>query len=89
MFPDVGGVGSVATGAAHKYLAAELHQVQLHGLEILGTQLVRDLKKGIPWLERKGPPSTERPAKLMPQDWLEAQLLRREAEEVLKIKRSP
>jgi hypothetical protein len=28
------------------------------------------------------------PAKLLPQDWLEAQLLRRETEKMLKIKRS-
>ncbi len=47
------------------------------------------LAKGIQWLEREGPPSPERPAKLLPQDWIEAQLLRREAEELLKIKRSP
>jgi serine/threonine protein kinase/tetratricopeptide (TPR) repeat protein len=45
--------------------------------------------KGIQWLERKGPPSPQRSARLLPQDWLEAQLLRREAEEVLRIKRSP
>jgi serine/threonine protein kinase/WD40 repeat protein len=45
--------------------------------------------KGIQWLEREGPPSPERPAYILPQDWLEAQLLRREAEEMLKIKRSP
>ena len=37
----------------------------------------------------KGPPGPERPARLPPQDWLEAQFLRREAEEMLKIKRSP
>jgi hypothetical protein len=71
------------------YLAAELHQVQGHGLEILGTHLVRDLKKGIPWLERKGLPSPQRTAGLLAQDWIEAQLLRREAEEMLKIKQSP
>jgi serine/threonine protein kinase/WD40 repeat protein len=47
------------------------------------------LDKGIQWLKREGPPSPERPAKLLPQDWLEAQLLRREAEEMLKIMRSP
>jgi WD40 repeat protein len=47
------------------------------------------LDKGIQWLEREGPPSPELPAKLLPQDWLEAQLLRREAEEMLKIMRSP
>jgi serine/threonine protein kinase/WD40 repeat protein len=45
--------------------------------------------KGIQWLERKGPPSPELPAKLLPQDWLEAQILRREAEETLKVKQSP
>jgi tetratricopeptide (TPR) repeat protein len=47
------------------------------------------LDKGIQWLERIGPPSPERPLKLLPQDWLEAELLRREAEEMLKIKRNP
>jgi eukaryotic-like serine/threonine-protein kinase len=47
------------------------------------------LDKGIQWLERVGPPGPERPAKLRPRDWLEAQLLRREAEELLRIKRSP
>ncbi|MFL5245264.1 MAG: protein kinase domain-containing protein [Gemmataceae bacterium] len=45
--------------------------------------------KGIQWQEREGPPGPERPAKLLPQDWLEAQLLRSEAENMLKIKRSP
>jgi hypothetical protein len=49
----------------------------------------RYLDKGVQWLERQGPPGPDQPAKLMPQDWLEAQLLRREAEELLKIKRSP
>jgi tetratricopeptide (TPR) repeat protein len=44
----------------------------------------RCLDKGSQWLEREGPPGPERPAKLQPQDWLEAQLLRREAEEMLK-----
>ena len=39
-------------------------------------------------LEREGPPGPQRPAKLLPQDWSEAQLLRREAEEMLRIKRS-
>jgi len=47
------------------------------------------LDKGIQWLERQGPPSPERPAKLNPQDWLEAHLLRREAEGLLRTKRSP
>jgi tetratricopeptide (TPR) repeat protein len=47
------------------------------------------LAKGIQWLERQGPPAPGRPAKLAPQDWLEAKLLRREAEEMLKTKRSP
>jgi hypothetical protein len=41
------------------------------------------------WLEREGPPSPERPAKLVPRDWLEVQLLRREAEEMPRIKRNP
>jgi tetratricopeptide (TPR) repeat protein len=47
------------------------------------------LDKGVQWLEQVGPPSAGRPAKIEPQDWLEAQLLRREAEELLKTKRSP
>jgi tetratricopeptide (TPR) repeat protein len=47
------------------------------------------LDKGIQWLEREGPPGPGQPANLPAQDWLEAQLLRREAEEVLKIKRNP
>jgi len=47
------------------------------------------LDKGIQWLERKGPPSPQRSARLLPQDWIEAQLLRREAEELLKTKRNP
>jgi tetratricopeptide (TPR) repeat protein len=47
------------------------------------------LEKGIQWLERKGPPSPDLPAKLLPQDWLEAQILRREAEETLNVKQSP
>jgi serine/threonine protein kinase/tetratricopeptide (TPR) repeat protein len=46
----------------------------------------RCLAKGIQWLEREGPPGPGRPARLQPQDWLEAQLLRREAEEALKVK---
>jgi serine/threonine protein kinase/tetratricopeptide (TPR) repeat protein len=45
--------------------------------------------KGAKWLERVGPPSPGRPTKLFPQDWLEAQLLHREAEELLNTKRSP
>jgi serine/threonine-protein kinase len=47
------------------------------------------LDKGIQWLEQEGPPVSGRPARIHPVDWLEAQLLRREAEETLKIKRSP
>jgi tetratricopeptide (TPR) repeat protein len=47
------------------------------------------LDKGIQWLQREGPPNPQRPARLPPQDWIEAQLLRREAEEMLKIKQSP
>ncbi len=45
------------------------------------------LEKGNKWLERQAPPGPDRPAKILPQDWLEAQLLRREAEEMLSIKR--
>jgi tetratricopeptide (TPR) repeat protein len=47
------------------------------------------LAKGIQWLEREGPPGPGRPAKIHPLDWLEAQLLRLAAEEMLKIKRGP
>jgi WD40 repeat protein/serine/threonine protein kinase len=49
----------------------------------------RCLDKGIQWLERAGPPSPEQPAEMHPMDWVEAQLLRSEAEELLKINRSP
>jgi tetratricopeptide (TPR) repeat protein len=49
----------------------------------------RCFDKGIQWLERVGPSGPERTAMLQPQDWLEAQLLRREAEEILKRKQSP
>jgi tetratricopeptide (TPR) repeat protein len=47
------------------------------------------LDKGIQWMERLGPPGPGQPANIQPMDWLEAQLLRREAEEVLKTKQSP
>jgi serine/threonine protein kinase/WD40 repeat protein/tetratricopeptide (TPR) repeat protein len=47
------------------------------------------LDKGTRWLKGVGPPSPERPGKLFPQDWLEAELLRREAEEMLKTKQKP
>jgi serine/threonine protein kinase/WD40 repeat protein len=49
----------------------------------------RWLDKGVQWLERVGPPGPERPARIYPLDWLAAQLLRREAEEVLQVKRRP
>jgi serine/threonine protein kinase/WD40 repeat protein len=49
----------------------------------------RCLAKGIQWLEREGPLRPGQPAKIHPLNWLEAQLLRREAEEMLKVKRSP
>jgi tetratricopeptide (TPR) repeat protein/serine/threonine protein kinase len=49
----------------------------------------RCLDKGVQWLEREGPPGPGRPANIHPMDWVEAQLLRREAEEMLKEKRSP
>jgi tetratricopeptide (TPR) repeat protein len=45
--------------------------------------------KGVQWLERYGSPGPGRPANIHPIDWVEAQVLRREAEELLKIKRSP
>jgi serine/threonine protein kinase len=44
---------------------------------------------GIQWMERYGSPGPVRLANIHPCDWLEAQVLRREAEETLKIKRSP
>jgi serine/threonine protein kinase/tetratricopeptide (TPR) repeat protein len=44
------------------------------------------LDKGIQWLEQDGPRIAERPAKIEPQDWLEAYLLRREVEELLRTK---
>jgi superkiller protein 3 len=43
----------------------------------------RCLAKGVQWLEREGPPGPGRPTKILPQDWLEAQLLRREAEDLI------
>jgi tetratricopeptide (TPR) repeat protein len=46
------------------------------------------LDRGIQWLEREGPPGPRRPAKIHPMDWVEAHVLRREAEELLKVKRS-
>lgn len=46
------------------------------------------LDKGIRWLERYGSPGPGQPGKIPPNDWVEAQLLRREAEELLKVKRS-
>jgi hypothetical protein len=46
------------------------------------------LDKGVQWLQREGPPGPGRPTKILNVDWLEAQILRREAEELLKIKRS-
>ena len=47
------------------------------------------LDKGIQWLARDGQPSPDQPTKLLPQDWLEAQLLRREAEELMMTQPSP
>jgi tetratricopeptide (TPR) repeat protein len=47
------------------------------------------LDKGVQWLARSGPQASGQPAKIHPMDWLEAQLLRREADELLKIKRDP
>ena len=47
------------------------------------------LDKGIQWLVREGPPGPGQATKIHPFDWLEAQVLRRETEETLKIKRSP
>jgi tetratricopeptide (TPR) repeat protein/predicted Ser/Thr protein kinase len=71
-------------------------ELNLFGLALLHQRLGHPdearkcLDKGTQWLERKCPASTgTRRAELLPQDWLEAQLLRREAEEMLKIKQSP
>jgi WD40 repeat protein/tetratricopeptide (TPR) repeat protein len=47
------------------------------------------LDKGIEWLKREGPPRPEGPGSAYSLDWLEALLLRQEAEELMKIKRSP
>ena len=47
------------------------------------------LDKGIQWLERFGPPGSEQPTTIHYADWLEAQVLRREVEDVVKIKQSP
>jgi hypothetical protein len=47
------------------------------------------LDKGVQWLERSGSPGPGRLANIHPFDWVEAQVLRREAEEVLKIQRRP
>ena len=41
------------------------------------------------WLSQVGPSGPDQPAKLPPQDWVEAQLLRREAEDFLTKPRSP
>jgi tetratricopeptide (TPR) repeat protein len=45
--------------------------------------------KGIRWLAREGPQGPGQPAKLPAFDWLAAEVLRREAEEVLQIKQGP
>jgi tetratricopeptide (TPR) repeat protein len=47
------------------------------------------LDKGIQWLARVSPSGPGQPAKLLPQDWLEALLLRREAEELLTQQPNP
>jgi tetratricopeptide (TPR) repeat protein len=49
----------------------------------------RCLDKGIQWLERERPRSPEQPVNVHAMDWLEAEVLRREAENLLKIKRTP
>ena len=45
--------------------------------------------KGLQWLQRYGSPGPTKPATIHPIDWVEAQVLRREAEELLKVKQSP
>jgi tetratricopeptide (TPR) repeat protein len=47
------------------------------------------LDKGMEWLVREGPPRPGQPTNINACDWLAAQVLRREAEETLKIKRIP
>ncbi len=47
------------------------------------------LDKGMQWLAREGPSGPDQPTNLLPQDWLEAQLLRREAEELIASQQSP
>jgi tetratricopeptide (TPR) repeat protein len=86
--------------ALQSFTKANIEEWRYLHLNLFGLALVHNrlghpdearqcLDKGIEWLERQGPPSPERPAELLPQDWLEAQLLRREAEDVLQMKRSP
>jgi tetratricopeptide (TPR) repeat protein len=86
--------------ALESFTNANVNAWRYHELNWFGLALVHHrlghadearqcLAKGIQWLEREGPPGPEQQAKLMPQDWLEAELLRREAEELLKTKRNP
>jgi tetratricopeptide (TPR) repeat protein len=46
------------------------------------------LEKGIQWLKQYGPPGAGQPANIHPMDWLEAHVLRREAEDVMQLKRN-
>jgi len=52
-------------------------------------QAVQCYDKGIKWLAEEDPSGPEQPDKLLYQDWLEAQLLRREIEKLLNRERSP
>ncbi len=83
--------------ALQSFAKADVGEGAYRGLNWFGLALVHHrlghpdearqcLAKGIQWLEREGPPGPERPTKLSPQDWLEAQLLRREAEELINPK---
>ena len=83
-----------STSRCESYTKANVEAWTLRDFNWLGLALVhhhlghpeearRCLDKGIQWLEREGP------AKLPPQDWLEAQLLRHEAEGMLNTKRGP
>jgi serine/threonine protein kinase/tetratricopeptide (TPR) repeat protein len=86
--------------ALESFTKANVDAWRFHELNWFGLALVHHrlghadearqcLAKGNQWLEREGPPGPEQQAKLQPQDWLEAQLLRREAEELLEVKQSP
>src|SRR5262249_25493113 len=83
------------TRALDSFAKANVEAWTLRDLNCFGLALVHHrlgrpdearqvLDRGIQWLERVGPPSPGRGARLPPQDWVEAQLLRHQAEEVRK-----